>query len=131
MLCQIPQFEPYLRFFMAAKGDLCLGLYSWAHNFLSLVRVSNKKRYCIRQSMDLVLQLAGEMLSRLRARTILVDGALREGEPLIPLPSFEILVLLTFPSSSTRAKTTERVEAIYPMLKDVLFHQIFQEEATR
>ncbi|KAF3566662.1 hypothetical protein DY000_02017050 [Brassica cretica] len=41
------------------------------------------------------------MLSRPRARTILVDGALREGEPLIPLPSFEILVLLTFSSPST------------------------------
>ncbi|CAF2229130.1 unnamed protein product [Brassica rapa] len=41
------------------------------------------------------------MLSRPRAQTILVDGALREGEPLIPLPSFEILVLLTFSSPST------------------------------
>ncbi|KAG2295097.1 hypothetical protein Bca52824_041766 [Brassica carinata] len=46
------------------------------------------------------------MLSRPRARTILVDGALREGEPLIPLPSFEIM-------------STERVEAIYPLLKDM------------
>ncbi|KAG2312023.1 hypothetical protein Bca52824_023580 [Brassica carinata] len=41
------------------------------------------------------------------------------GEPLIPLPLFEILVLLTFPSPSTRVKSTERVEAIYPLLKDV------------
>ncbi|WZZ08793.1 hypothetical protein YC2023_094714 [Brassica napus] len=40
-------------------------------------------------------------LTFLRAQTILVDGALREGEPLIPLPSFEILVLLTFSSPST------------------------------
>ncbi|CDY07971.1 BnaC03g35520D [Brassica napus] len=40
-------------------------------------------------------------LTLLRARTILVDGALREGEPLIPLPSFEIMVLLTFSSPST------------------------------
>ncbi|KAG2323425.1 hypothetical protein Bca52824_016638 [Brassica carinata] len=46
------------------------------------------------------------MLSCPRARTILVGGALREGEPLIPLPSFEIL-------------STERAEAIYPLLKDV------------
>ncbi|KAH0853776.1 hypothetical protein HID58_092883, partial [Brassica napus] len=45
-------------------------------------------------------------LTFLRAQTILVDGALREGEPLIPLPSFEIL-------------STERVEAVYPLLKDV------------
>ncbi|CAN6814133.1 hypothetical protein Bca4012_005618 [Brassica carinata] len=59
------------------------------------------------------------MLSRPRAQTILVDGALREGEPLIPLPSFEILVLLTFSSPSTGVKSTKRVEAIYHLLKDV------------
>ncbi|CAF2141555.1 unnamed protein product, partial [Brassica napus] len=41
------------------------------------------------------------MLSRPRAQTVLVDGALREGELLIPLPSLEILVLLTFCSPST------------------------------
>ncbi|KAG2315066.1 hypothetical protein Bca52824_018188 [Brassica carinata] len=52
------------------------------------------------------------MVSRPRARTILVDGALREGEPLITLPSFEILVMVFLQS-------TERVVAIYPLLKDV------------
>ncbi|KAL0702791.1 hypothetical protein Bca4012_058913 [Brassica carinata] len=59
------------------------------------------------------------MLSCPRARTILVVGALREGKPLIPLPSFDILVLLIFSSPSTRVKSTERAEAIYPLLKDV------------
>ncbi|KAH0932109.1 hypothetical protein HID58_012919 [Brassica napus] len=59
------------------------------------------------------------MLSRPRAQTVLVDGALREGELLIPLPSLEILVLLTFCSPSTGVKSTERVEAVYPLLKDV------------
>ncbi|CDY29150.1 BnaC09g15470D [Brassica napus] len=39
--------------------------------------------------------------------------------PLIPLLSFEILVLLISPSRSTRVKSTEKVEAIYPLLKDV------------
>uniref|UniRef100_A0A0D3E5L8 Uncharacterized protein n=1 Tax=Brassica oleracea var. oleracea TaxID=109376 RepID=A0A0D3E5L8_BRAOL len=39
--------------------------------------------------------------------------------PLIPLLSFEILVLLISPSRSTKVKSTERVEAIYPLLKDV------------
>ncbi|KAL0730457.1 hypothetical protein Bca4012_026550 [Brassica carinata] len=43
---------------VATKDDLCLGLYSWAHNLLPLVRVCNKKHCCIPQSMDLVLQLA-------------------------------------------------------------------------
>ncbi|CAF1909257.1 unnamed protein product [Brassica napus] len=54
---------------------------------------------------DAVENMCGDMhikyLTFLRAQTILVDGALREGEPLIPLPSFEILVLLTFSSPST------------------------------
>ncbi|CAN7057268.1 unnamed protein product [Brassica rapa subsp. trilocularis] len=56
------------------------------------------------------------MLSHPRAQTILVDGAFREGEPLIPLPSFKILVLLTFSSPSTGVK---RVQTVYPLLKDV------------
>ncbi|KAF3526101.1 hypothetical protein F2Q69_00051452 [Brassica cretica] len=103
----------------ASPGDLCLGLYSWAHNLLPLVSVSSKKRCCIPQSMDLVLQFVEEILSRPRARTILVDGALRESDPLIPISSFEILVRLTFPAPSARVKSTERVEAIYPLLKDV------------
>lgn len=103
----------------SSPGDLCLGLYSWAHNLLPLVSVSSKKRCCIPQSMDLVLQFVEEILSRPRARTILVDGALRERDPLIPVSSFEILVRLTFPAPSARVKSTERVEAIYPLLKDV------------
>ncbi|KAF3503178.1 hypothetical protein F2Q69_00041287 [Brassica cretica] len=43
--------------------------------------------------------------------------------PLIPLLSFEILVLLISPSTSTRVKSTERVEAIYTLLKDVALSQ--------
>ncbi|KAL0801611.1 hypothetical protein Bca101_056787 [Brassica carinata] len=103
----------------AAKGDLCLGLYSWAHKLLPLVTEPNS----IPQSMDLILQFVEELLSRPKARTILVDGTVMEGEPLIPLPSFEILVRLTFPAPCARVKSTERVEAIYPLLKDVALSQ--------
>ncbi|KAL0666507.1 hypothetical protein Bca4012_029211 [Brassica carinata] len=39
--------------------------------------------------------------------------------PLIPLISLEILVLLSFPSKSTRVKVSSKGEAIYPLLKDV------------
>ncbi|CAH8359287.1 unnamed protein product [Eruca vesicaria subsp. sativa] len=105
----------------ASKGDTCVGLYSWAHNLLPLVTLSNEKRCCIPHSLDLILQFVEEIVSRPKARTILVDGALtlREGEPLIPLSSFEILLRLAFPAPSTRVESTERVEAIYPLLKDV------------
>ncbi|VVB17076.1 unnamed protein product [Arabis nemorensis] len=99
----------------AAQGDVSVGLYSWAHNLLPVV--SNKN--CNPQSRDLILQLVEKVLSNPKARTILVNGAVKKGERLIPPPSFEILVRLSFPTSSARVKATERFEAIYPLLKEV------------
>ncbi|EFH60367.1 predicted protein [Arabidopsis lyrata subsp. lyrata] len=65
--------------------------------------------------------LRGEtILSNPKARTILVNCAVREKEQLIPPPSFKILLRLTFPTSSARVKATERFEAIYPLLKEVV-----------
>lgn len=99
----------------ASQGDLSVGLYSWAHNLLPVV----SSKSCNPQSRDLILQLVERILSNPKSRTILVNGAVRKGERLIPPPSFEILVRLTFPTSSTRVKATERFEAIYPLLKEV------------
>ncbi|KAG7583185.1 Transmembrane protein 214 [Arabidopsis suecica] len=100
----------------ASEGDLSVGLYSWAHNLLPLV--GNNKCYSL-QSVDLILQLVEKILSNPESRTILVNGAVRDGIQLIPPTSFEILVRFTFPASSARVKTTERFEAIYPLLKEV------------
>ncbi|KAJ4874826.1 hypothetical protein Rs2_39844 [Raphanus sativus] len=58
----------------------------------------------IPQSMDLILQFVEEILSRPRAPAILVDGALREGEPLIPLTSFEILGASRIPCSRRKSR---------------------------
>ncbi|AEE30350.1 transmembrane protein (Protein of unknown function DUF2359, transmembrane) [Arabidopsis thaliana] len=99
----------------ASQGDISVGLYSWAHNLLPVV----SSKSCNPQSRDLILQLVERILSNPKARTILVNGAVRKGERLIPPPSFEILVRLTFPASSARVKATERFEAIYPLLKEV------------
>ncbi|CAH2066636.1 unnamed protein product [Thlaspi arvense] len=99
----------------ASQGDLSVGLYAWGHNLLPVVGNKN----CNPQSRDLILQLVEKILSNPKARTILVNGAVRKGERVIPPPSFEILVRLTFPSSSARVKATERFEAIYPLLKEV------------
>ncbi|CAN8291851.1 unnamed protein product [Cochlearia groenlandica] len=99
----------------ASQGDISVGLYSWAHNLLPVV----SSKSCNPQSRDLILQLIERILSYPKARTILVNGAVRKGERLIPPPSFEILVRLTFPASSARVKATERFEAIYPLLKEV------------
>uniref|UniRef100_A0A1J3G6N6 Transmembrane protein 214-A n=1 Tax=Noccaea caerulescens TaxID=107243 RepID=A0A1J3G6N6_NOCCA len=99
----------------ASQGDLSVGLYAWAHNLLPVLGNKN----CNPQSRDLILQLVEKISSNPKARTILVNGAVRKGERLIPPPSFEILVRLTFPASSARVKATERFEAVYPLLKEV------------
>ncbi|KAF2555691.1 hypothetical protein F2Q68_00013858 [Brassica cretica] len=48
-----------------------------------------------------------------------IGDALRHGVRLIPPCSFEMLVRLTFPAPSARVESTERFEAIYPLLKEV------------
>ncbi|KAL6192548.1 hypothetical protein ACLB2K_033635 [Fragaria x ananassa] len=99
----------------ASQGDLAVGLHAWARNVLPLVcgKSSNP------QSRDLVLQLVERILSMPKARTILVNGAVRKGERLVPPSALEILMGVTFPAPSARVKSTERFEAVYPTLKDV------------
>ncbi|KAE9584404.1 putative transmembrane protein [Lupinus albus] len=76
----------------ASLGDLSVGLYAWARNLLPIVNSKTGNP----QSRDLVLQLVEKILSTPKARPILVNGAVRKGERLIPPSSFEILVgLLT------------------------------------
>ncbi|WZZ33353.1 hypothetical protein YC2023_016754 [Brassica napus] len=60
------------------------------------------------------------MLSRPRAQTILVDGALREGEPLIPLPSFEILRETHTHSKTELNNIKELMKSVAP--EKVVFH---------
>jgi COX assembly protein 1 len=99
----------------AAQGDLAVGLYVWARTLLPLVSGKGSNP----QSRDMVLQLVERILSAPKARTILVNGAVRKGERLVPPPAFETLVRVTFPASSARVKATERFEVIYPTLKEV------------
>ncbi|PQM41316.1 uncharacterized protein Pyn_24863 [Prunus yedoensis var. nudiflora] len=100
---------------MASQGDLAVGLLAWAHIVLPLVSGKGSNP----QSRDLILQLAERILSTPKARTILVNGAVRKGERLVPPSAFEILIGVTFPAPSARVKATERFEAIYPTLKAV------------
>uniref|UniRef100_A0A7N0TCX5 Transmembrane protein n=1 Tax=Kalanchoe fedtschenkoi TaxID=63787 RepID=A0A7N0TCX5_KALFE len=100
----------------AGQGDLTVGLYAWAHNLLPIV---GGKSTCNPQSRDLILQLVERIVSAPKARTILINGAVRKGERLIPPASFEVLMRVTFPQSSARLKATERFEAVYPILKEV------------
>uniref|UniRef100_A0A7N0USR2 Transmembrane protein n=1 Tax=Kalanchoe fedtschenkoi TaxID=63787 RepID=A0A7N0USR2_KALFE len=100
----------------ACQGDLTVGLYAWAHNLLPIV---GAKSTCNPQSRDLILQLVERIVSAPKARTILINGAVRKGERLIPPSSFDVLMRVTFPQASARFKATERFEAVYPILKEV------------
>ncbi|KAL4281107.1 hypothetical protein GQ457_03G026610 [Hibiscus cannabinus] len=62
----------------ASQGDLAVGLYLWSHHLLSITGGKN----CNPQSRDLILQLVEWILSASKARTILVNGAVRKGERL-------------------------------------------------
>nr|APR64430.1 hypothetical protein [Populus tomentosa] len=99
----------------ASHGDLAVGLYSWGHNLLPIVSGKSSNP----QSRDIILQSVEKILAAPKARSILVNGAVRKGERLMPPSALEILLRVTFPSSSARLKATERFGAIYPALKEV------------
>ncbi|XP_031396918.1 uncharacterized protein LOC116207929 isoform X2 [Punica granatum] len=99
----------------ASQGDLSVGLYMWARLLLPLVNGKS----CNPQSRDLILQLVERILSSPKARPILLNGAVRKGERLVPPSAFEILMRVTFPAPSARLKATERFEAVYPTLREV------------
>ncbi|GER48778.1 hypothetical protein STAS_25965 [Striga asiatica] len=100
----------------ASQGDLALGLYLWAHLILPIL---GGKPGSNPQTRDLVLQLVERILAAPKARGILINGAVRKGERLIPPVALELLLHLTFPPTSARLKATERFEAIYPVLKEI------------
>ncbi|GAB2279976.1 hypothetical protein Dimus_014613 [Dionaea muscipula] len=100
----------------ATQGDLSVGLYLWAHHLLPILSSKSANNPL---SRDMILQLIERILSAPKARSILVNGAVRKGERLIPPSALEILIRVTFPASSGRLKATERFEAVYPTLKEI------------
>ncbi|GMI85569.1 hypothetical protein like AT1G23170 [Hibiscus trionum] len=100
----------------ATQGDLAVGLYMWVHVLLPML---SGKSSCNPQSRDLILQLVERIISSPKARPILVNGAVRKGDRLVPPSALDILMRITFPAPSARVKATERFEAIYPTLKEV------------
>ncbi|KAI4388918.1 hypothetical protein MLD38_001206 [Melastoma candidum] len=98
----------------ASEGDLSVGLYLWVNVLLPVL--SSKSGYNP-QSRDLILQLVERILSVPKSRAILVNGAVRKGERLVPPSALDLLMRLTFPA--TQIKETERLEAIYPTLREV------------
>ncbi|KAK7300692.1 hypothetical protein RJT34_11540 [Clitoria ternatea] len=100
----------------ASQGDLVTGLYLWVSLLLPML---SGKSGCNPQSRDLILQLVERIMTSPKARPILLNGAVRKGERVVPPWALDSLWRLTFPLPSTRVKATERFEAVYPTLKEV------------
>ncbi|XP_065047811.1 uncharacterized protein LOC135678669 [Musa acuminata AAA Group] len=100
----------------SSQGDTVIGMYLWAHYLLPMVCGKSSVNP---QSRELVLQLVERLLSGPKARPILLNGAVRKGERLIPPVALDLLMRNAFPASTARVKATERFEAIYPTLKEL------------
>lgn len=103
-------------FAQASQSDLVVGLYVWTRALLPMLggKLSSNP-----QSRDLILQLVERILSSPKARQILVNGAVKKGERVVPPSALEPLMGATFPVSSARVKATERFQVVYPTLKEV------------
>ncbi|CAG7869768.1 unnamed protein product, partial [Brassica rapa] len=100
----------------ASQGDLSAGLFSWVQTLLPLVA----NECCSSHSIHLILQFVEMILSsNPEARAVLLNEPVRHGVRLLPHCFFEMLVRLTFPAPSARVESTQRFEAIYPLLKEV------------
>ncbi|XP_011021372.1 PREDICTED: uncharacterized protein LOC105123462 [Populus euphratica] len=100
----------------ASQGDLVVGLYMWIRVLFPMLSGKSSSNP---QSRDLILQLIERILSSPKACTILLNGAVKKGERLVPPSALELLMRVTFPVPSARVKATERFEAVYPTLKEV------------
>ncbi|PKU61457.1 uncharacterized protein LOC110105514 isoform X1 [Dendrobium catenatum] len=99
----------------ASQGDLVVGMHAWAHCLLPLISGKSGNP----QTRGLALQLIESILERPKARPILINGAVRKGERIVPPFALDLLMRATFPTPSARVKATERLEALYPTLKEL------------
>ncbi|KAM1189721.1 hypothetical protein ACFX2J_025366 [Malus domestica] len=100
----------------ASQGDLVVGLYSWVHFLLPILSSKSSSNPLCR---DLILQSVERILAFPKARPILLNGAVRKGEHIVPPSALDLLMRVSFPAPSARVKATERFEAIYPTLKEI------------
>nr|XP_009413667.2 PREDICTED: uncharacterized protein LOC103994929 [Musa acuminata subsp. malaccensis] len=103
-------------FAQASQGDPVVGMYLWAHYLFPVVCGKSSGNP---QSRDLVLQLVEGILSRPKARAILLNGAVRKGERLVPPNALDLLMRITLTAPTARVKATERFEVVYPTLREL------------
>ncbi|XP_044974426.1 uncharacterized protein LOC123442442 [Hordeum vulgare subsp. vulgare] len=103
----------------ASQGDLVSGMFCWSHSLFPTVCAKSSGNP---QSRDLVLQLLERFLSTpnaSKARAMLLNGAVRKGERLVPAGTLDLFMRCTFPVPNARVKATERFEAAYPIIKEL------------
>ncbi|KAM1114434.1 hypothetical protein ACFX13_047990 [Malus domestica] len=100
----------------ASLGDLVVGLYLWVQFLLPILSSKSSSNPLYR---DLILQSVERILSYPKARPILLNGAVRKGEHIVPPSALDLLMRVSFPTPSARVKATERFEAVYPTLKEI------------
>ncbi|XP_031499489.1 uncharacterized protein LOC116263835 [Nymphaea colorata] len=99
----------------ASQGDLALGMSLLVQILMPMASSKSSNP----QSRDLILQLLERILSSPKARPVLLNGAVRKGERLVPPSAFDLLIHATFPIPSARIKASERFQAVYPFLKEL------------
>ncbi len=100
----------------ACQADLVIGMSLWVQNLLPLAVGKTSTPL----SRDLTLQLIEScILENTKARPILLNGAIRKGERILPPSALNLLMQVAFPLDSARTKGTERFVAIYPFLKEL------------
>lgn len=95
---------PIQGFDFAACGKVCKYMCFLLYTFLTIAIVIITINF---------LCFAGRILCAPKARPVLVNGAVRKGERLIPPPAFEILIRVTFPPASTRVKVDVQLALLF------------------
>ncbi|KAL0426479.1 UNVERIFIED_CONTAM: hypothetical protein Slati_2822700 [Sesamum latifolium] len=115
--CQVAIFV-VLAMILRCKPDLLILL-------LPIIKDSEKYKghdkipvmaWVIAQSWDFILQVIERIVSSPKARTILLNHAVGKGERLVPPLVLEFLMRTTF---SVQFNGTERLQLVYPTLKEV------------
>ncbi|KAL3692870.1 hypothetical protein R1sor_006521 [Riccia sorocarpa] len=66
-----------------------------------------------------------------KARTVLLNGATRKGERLVPPASYELVLRAAYPNESAKTKATGRFVAVYPLIKEIALAGTFRTKATK
>ncbi|BBN01105.1 hypothetical protein MPTK1_2g04670 [Marchantia polymorpha subsp. ruderalis] len=113
----------------ALQGDLVVGMALWVQNLLPLAVGKSSTP----ASRDIALQFIENLLfaNTKKARTILLNGATRKGERLVPPAAYELVLRAAYPIESAKTKATERFLAIYPLIKEIVLAGTSRSKATK